>query len=204
MVAEKDWDKTVGAADDVRRIFENIPAMMVGLEGPDHRFVAVNAAYRAFSPTFKPVGMLAREVYPELESQQIYQMFDRVYQTGEPQSGAEWRLQADYDGSGVQERFFDFLVTPRRREDGSIEGVQLIFDDVTDRVQARLAAEARMEELSERYRNVRDFATVMEQALLATSVPVVPDADITAEYLVAAEDTATGGDWFDATIVGYG
>jgi serine phosphatase RsbU (regulator of sigma subunit) len=44
----------------------------------------------------------------------------------------------------------------------------------------------------------------MEQALLATSVPVVPDADITAEYLVAAEDTATGGDWFDATIVGDG
>jgi len=63
---------------------------------------------------------------------------------------------------------------------------------------------ARTEELSERYRNVRDFATVMEQALLATSVPVVPDADITAEYLVAAEDTATGGDWFDATIVGDG
>ena len=90
MAAEEDCDKTVGAADDVRRIFENVPAMLVGLEGPDHRFVAVNGAYRAFSPTFKPVGMLAREVYPELESQQIYQMFDRVYQTGQPQSGAEW------------------------------------------------------------------------------------------------------------------
>jgi anti-anti-sigma factor len=202
MVADKDWDKTVGAADDVRRTFENVPAMLVGLEGPDHRLVAVNAAYRAFSPMFDLVGMLAREVYPELESQQIYQMFDRVYQTGEPQSGTEWRLQADYDGSGVQERFFDFVVTPRRREDGSIEGVQLIFDDVTNRVRARLAAEARMEELSERYRNVRDSAIVMQQALLAPSVPVVPGADITAEYLVAAEDTAAGGDWFDAIALG--
>ena len=133
MVAEKDWDKTVGAADDVRRIFENLPAMLVGFEGPDHRFVAVNAAYRAYSPVFDPVGMLAREVYPELESQQIYQMFDWVYQTGEPQSGTEWRLQVDYDGSGVQERFFDFVVTPRRREDGSIEGVQVVLDDVPSR-----------------------------------------------------------------------
>src|SRR5215469_16839977 len=141
MGAEKDWDKTVGAADDVRRIFENVPALLVGMEGPDHRIVAVNAAYRAFNPTFEPVGMLARELYPELESQQIWQMFDRVYQTGEPQSGTEWRLQADYDGSGIHERFFDFVVTPRRREDGSIEGVQLLFDDVTSRVQARLAAE---------------------------------------------------------------
>ncbi len=202
MVAEKDWDKTVGAPDDVRRIFENVPAMLVGLKGPDHRFVAVNAAYRAFNPTGNPVGKLAREVFPELESQQIYQMFDRVYETREPQSGTEWRLQADYDGSGVQERFFDFVVTPRRGEDGSIEGVQIVFDDVTLRVRARLAAEARMEELSERYRNARDSATVMQQALLAPSVPVVPGADIAAQYLVAAEDTAAGGDWFDAIALG--
>ena len=130
MVAEKDWDKTVGAADTVRRIFENVPVMLVGLEGPDHRFVAVNAAYRAFNPMGNPVGKLAREVFPEFESQQMYEMFDRVYQTGKAQSGAEWRLQADYDGSGVEERFFDFVVTPRRREDGSIEGLQLVVDDV--------------------------------------------------------------------------
>jgi anti-anti-sigma factor len=198
MAAGKNWDITVGTAEDVRRVFESVPAMVVGLEGPDHRFVAANAQYRALSPKFSPVGLMAREVYPELESQQIFDMFDRVYQTGEPQSGTEWRLQVDFDGSGYQERFFDFLVTPRRDEDGLIEGVQIVFDDVTQRVQARLAAEARMEELSERFRNVRDSAIVMQQALLAPSVPVVPGADIAAEYLVAAEDTAAGGDWFDA------
>jgi len=201
-MAEMDWDKTVGRAEDVRRVFENVPITLVGLEGPDHRFIAANAAFRAFNPMFAAVGQPAPEVYPELESQQIYEMFDRVYQTGEPQSGAEWRLQADYDGSGLEERFFDFLVTPRRRADGSIEGVQLVFEDVTNRVRARLAAEARVEELSEQYRNVRDSATVMQQALLAPSVPVVPGADITAEYLVAAQDTAAGGDWFDAMALG--
>ncbi|MER8145812.1 PAS domain-containing protein, partial [Acinetobacter baumannii] len=84
-------------AEDVRRIFEHIPAILVGLEGPDHRFVAVNAAYRGFSPLLDTVGQPAREVYPELEGQQIYEMLDRVYQTGEPQSGSEWRLQTDYD-----------------------------------------------------------------------------------------------------------
>jgi anti-anti-sigma factor len=203
MVAEKGWDEIVGAADYVRRIFENIPALVVGLEGPDHRFVAVNAAYRALSPTIDPIGLLAREVFPELESQKIFQMFDRVYETGEPQSGSEWRVQADFESLGeAQEHFFDFIVTPRRRDDGSIEGVQLLFDDVTKRVRARLAAEARMEELSARYRNVRDSAIVMQQALLAASVPVVSGADIAAEYLVAAEDTAAGGDWFDAIALG--
>ncbi|OBI13966.1 PAS domain S-box protein [Mycobacterium sp. E2327] len=202
MVAEMDWDNTVGVPDEVRRVFENVPAMLVGLKGPDHRFVAVNAAYRTFNPTGNPVGKLAREVFPELESQQIYQMFDRVYATGEPQTGTEWRLQADYDGSGIEERYFDFIVTPRRGDDGSIEGVQIIFDDVTVRVRAREAAEERMEELSERYRHARDSATIMQQALLAPSVPIVPGADVAAEYLVAAEDTAAGGDWFDAMALG--
>jgi len=77
-----DWNKTVGAADDVRRVFENAPNMMVGLQGPDHRFVAANAAYRAFNPTFTTVGLPAHEVYPELVSQFIFDMFDRVYHTG--------------------------------------------------------------------------------------------------------------------------
>jgi anti-anti-sigma factor len=202
MVAEKDWDKTIGAADAVRRVFENIPAMLVGFEGPDHRFVAVDAAFLAISPTPAPIGLPVREVYPELESQLVAGMFDQVYQTGEPQSGTEWRVQTDYGSGVIEDRFFDFVVTPRRREDGTIEGVQLLFDDVTGRVRARLSAEARMEELSERYRNVRDSATVMQQALLAPSVPVVPGADIAAEYLVAAEDTAAGGDWFDAVALG--
>ncbi|ETW26708.1 SpoIIE family protein phosphatase [Mycobacterium gastri] len=202
MAPDMDWDKKVGTAEDVRRIFENVPAMLVGLEGPDHRFVAANAAYRSLSPTFIGVGQLAREVYPELEGQQIYHMFDRVYRTGEPQSGSEWRLQADFDGSGVEERFFDFVVTPRRRADGSIEGVQILFDDVTSRVQQRRDAEAQVEELSERYRHVRDSAIVMQQALLAPSVPVVSGADLTAQYLVAARDTAAGGDWFDTVALG--
>ncbi|OJZ73529.1 PAS domain S-box protein [Mycobacterium paraffinicum] len=203
MAPERDWDKTVGAADDVRRVFESVPALLVGLDGPDHRFVAVNAAYRTLSPPIDSIGLLVREVYPELESQQILQMFDRVYQTGEPQSGTEWRVQADFEGSGsAQEHFFDFIVTARRDDDGSIEGVQLAFVDVTDRVRARLAAESRMRELSERYRNVRDSAIVMQQALLAPSVPVIPGADVAAEYLVAAQDTAAGGDWFDAIPLG--
>jgi anti-anti-sigma factor len=198
MVAEQGWDNTVGTAEDARRVFENVPAMLIGMEGPDHRFVAVNAGYRALAPTGSPLGRFAREVFPELESQQIFGMLDRVYQSGEPQSGAEWRMHVDLDGAGIREHFFDFLVTPRRKDDGSIAGVQVVIDDVTDRVRARMDAEARMDELSERYRSVRDSAIVMQQALLAATVPVVPGADIAAQYLVAAEDTAAGGDWFDA------
>ncbi|ORW04569.1 SpoIIE family protein phosphatase [Mycobacterium kyorinense] len=203
MPAEMDWDNTVGNADDVRRVFDSVPTVLVGFEGPDHRYVAVNEAYRNMFPRVTAVGKPLLEVAPELEGQQIHEMLDRVYRTGEPQSASEWRLHLDIDGSGtIQERFFDFLATPRRRPDGSIEGVQFIIDDVTARVRERIAAEARAQEMTDRYRHVRDSATVMQQALLAPSVPVLPGADIAAEYLVAAEDTAAGGDWFDAIALG--
>jgi serine phosphatase RsbU (regulator of sigma subunit)/anti-sigma regulatory factor (Ser/Thr protein kinase) len=200
--AEMDRDKTVGKADDVRRVFDSVPSMLVAMEGPDHRLIAANTAYRAVAPRLV-VGEPIRETFPEVMGQYLWELLDRVFETGQSQSAREWRLHADLDGSGtLQERFFDFVITARRRPDGSIEGVQLVADDVTDRVRERMAAEARAQEMSERYRDVRDSATVMQQALLAASVPVIPGADIAAEYLVAAEDTAAGGDWYDAIALG--
>jgi anti-anti-sigma factor len=193
-----DWDTTVGRADEVRRVFDGMPVLMAAMEGPDHRYIAMNAAFRAFLPK-TVIGRSARELFPEVAGQNLFEILDRVYRTGEAQAGTEWRMQLDPDGSGtIEEIFVDVLYTPRRRADGSVAGVQISFEDVTARVRERLAAEARTEELSERYRRLRDTAAVMQRELLAAAVPVLPTVDIAAEYLVATEDTAAGGDWFDA------
>jgi anti-anti-sigma factor len=198
MAAEMNWDTTVGRADDVRRVFDTMTVLMAAMAGPDHRYIAMNAAFRALLPR-ATMGSSARELFPEVAGQNILETFDRVYQTGEAQAGNEWRVQVDPDGSGaIREIFIDCVFAPRRRADGSVEGIQIYFDDVTARVRERLAAEARAEELSERYRRLRDTAAVMQRELLAASVPVLPTVDIAAEYLVATEDTAAGGDWFDA------
>jgi serine phosphatase RsbU (regulator of sigma subunit)/anti-sigma regulatory factor (Ser/Thr protein kinase)/anti-anti-sigma regulatory factor len=197
--AEMDWDKTVGKADDVRRVFEAVPKILVAMEGPDLRIVAANAAYRAFAPKVTAVGKATRDLFPELEGQNFYEIVDRVYRTGEPQSATEWRTHVDTDGCGtIEERFVDFVATARTRDDGSIEGVQFVIDDATQRVRERMAAEARAQEMSERYQQLRDSAIEMQKALLAASLPVTPSVDIAAEYLVAVADNAAGGDWFDA------
>jgi anti-anti-sigma factor len=193
-----DWDTTVGRADDVRRVFDTTTLMMAAMAGPDHRYIAMNAAFRAFLPR-ATMGSPVRELFPEVAGQNILETFDRVYQTGEAQAGTEWRVQVDADGSGIiREIFIDCVFAPRRGADGSVEGIQIYFDDVTLRVRERLAAEARAEEISGKYRRLRDAAAVMQRELLAAAVPVLPGLDIAAEYLVATEDTAAGGDWFDA------
>src|SRR5580704_1363090 len=38
----------------------------------------------------------------------------------------------------------------------------------------------------------------MQEALLPTALPVLPRARIAARYLVAGQEQAAGGDWFDA------
>ncbi|MBO0681238.1 SpoIIE family protein phosphatase [Mycolicibacterium sp. S2-37] len=197
-----DWDRMVGDPDTIRRVFEAIPTMVCALEGPRHTYVAANAAYRAEYPKFPGVGTSLLDLAPEVEGQAMYEAFDRVYETGEPVIASEWRVHADMDGSGVlQERIFDMVLTPRRDDAGAVIGVQVLMTNVTDRVRQRTAAQKRAEEMSGRFHALRDSATVMQRALLAADLPVLPGIDLAAEYLVAAEDTAAGGDWFDAVPV---
>ncbi|BBX48335.1 sigma-F factor regulator [Mycobacterium cookii] len=193
-----DLDNTIGEADVVRRAFDSLPSFVVAFAGPEHRYVAANAATRAAFPAVR-LGVPARELFPEFEGQNLIDILDRVYRTGEIQQGREWRFQVDVDHSGtMQEIFGDIVVSPRTAPDGSVEGTQVMLTDATAQVHERTAAEARAAELSERYTQVRDLAIMVQRALLSPSVPVLPGADIAAEYLVATQDTGAGGDWFEA------
>ena len=44
----------------------------------------------------------------------------------------------------------------------------------------------------------RGIVAVLQEALLPTALPVLPRARIAARYLVAGQEQAAGGDWFDA------
>jgi PAS domain S-box-containing protein len=189
--------RLVGDASVVRDAFEQMPVVMTALDGPDHRVAAINAAYRAFTGRDDVIGMTYREVFPEIEGQQLHEMLDRVYRTGEPETGHEWRAQ--FDGpSGQQEVYADFTAVPRRAADGSIDGLLVICTDVTEQVTKRQTAREQMAEAERRYTTARAIVAELQEALLPTALPVLPRARIAARYLVAGQEQAAGGDWFDA------
>lgn len=196
MVEQDPLDALIGDAQTVRSVFDQVPVMLLGLDGPQMNFSAVNAAYRAFYPRFA-MGQSLWESAPVLIDQRVDAALREVYDTGEPLQTREWRVQLDVDGSGLREVFIDMTITPRRAPDGAVLGVQILAYDVTERVLARQADQARAQLLQDRYESVRDSATLMQQALLAPAVPVLPGLDVAAAYLVATRDTAAGGDWFD-------
>ncbi|MDP7725291.1 SpoIIE family protein phosphatase [Mycobacterium sp. TY814] len=197
MSTDPDVGRPCGDDETVRATFDGLPVIACALAGPQLRLVACNAAHRAFYPNAL-LGVAADDFGPELREQGILDMYDRVYQTGEPLHVAEVRVQVDLDGSGVRERFVNITAVAQRDSRGEITGVVIVGADTTESVQARLAAEERAREMAGRYQSARAAAGVMQRVLLSPSVPVLPGAEIAAAYLVATQDTAAGGDWFDA------
>jgi len=187
-----------GDAAVVRDAFEQLPVVLMALDGPDHRLAAMNAAHRAFTGRSGLIGVAYRDAFPELAGQQVYELFDRVYATGEAETGTEWRAQIDLGPQGVREVFADFTVTPRRAADGSVNGLLIMATDVTGRVAERRAARRRAADAERRNPAGRGIVAELQEALLPTALPVLPRARIAARYLVAGQEQAAGGDWFDA------
>ncbi len=185
--------RLVGEASVVRDAFEQLPMVLTALDGPDHRLAAMNAAYRAFTGRSDVIGVAYREAFPEMAGQ-LHEMLDRVYATGEQETGKGWRGRVDLGARGIQEVFADVTVVPRRAGDGTVNGLLVIATDATDRL-----AEGQPAADTER-RNPADRGIVAElqEALLPTALPVLPRARIAARYLVAGQEQSAGGDWFDA------
>jgi serine phosphatase RsbU (regulator of sigma subunit)/anti-sigma regulatory factor (Ser/Thr protein kinase)/anti-anti-sigma regulatory factor len=188
----------VGEAGTVRDAFEQMPVVMVALAGPDHRIVAANAAYRAFTGRSGVIGVPCREAFPEIVGQQLYELFDRVYETGKPETGTEWRTQIDLGPGGIRELYADFTVAPRRAADHSVNGLLLVAANVTDRVTQRRAEQERAADRAPEAQTAPSVVVELQQALLPTALPVLPELRIAARYLVAGHEQAAGGDWFDA------
>jgi hypothetical protein len=82
-----------GEPDAVWDAFEQSHFALVAFAGPEHRVTAANHAYRSLVGRTDFVGLTVREVFPEIEGQQLIALLDRVYATGTPQAGREWHLQ---------------------------------------------------------------------------------------------------------------
>jgi len=141
------------------QVFEQAPAFMCTLRGPDHVFELANASY------FQLVGhrrdilnLPARVALPEVEGQGYFELLDQVYRTGEPHVGRQVRLQLIREPQGQPEDVFvDFVYQPLRDEEGRVTGILAHGIDVTARVKAeqelaQVAAEA------ERWRRLYETA----------------------------------------------
>jgi anti-anti-sigma factor len=198
---DRDQDGGAGEPDAAHRAFEEIPVATASVAGPDFEITACNAAFRALLRRAELVGRRSREVFPEKANTQLFDVFDRVYSTGETAHHLAWRFPLDLEGTGyLVDVYMDFTATPYRGGAGNVEGLHLTLADVTEQTEEKLRAQEEAREARKKYAQALDVITALQDALLPDSVPVLPGVDLAANYLLADADGTAGGDWFDTVV----
>ncbi|WP_375436541.1 PAS domain-containing protein [uncultured Hymenobacter sp.] len=129
------------------QVFEQTPASIALLRGPEHQVQYHNPAYQQLFPGRNMRGLTIAEIQPDALAQGFVALLDNVYQTGETFYGNEVLLIIDQPGGRpAKDSYFNFNYQAYR-ENGLIVGVSVFAYDVTEQVWARQQREAQQAQL---------------------------------------------------------
>jgi len=87
--------RMAGDPEFVYQLFDELPLMVLDLEGPAHRIAALTGIYRQFIGRDDAIGAPLLEIYPELLGQGVSAIFDRVFASGQSESVRDFRIHYD-------------------------------------------------------------------------------------------------------------
>ncbi len=123
----------------LKALFTQVPAAICIQRGPEHVFTFANPSYYKLSHRRNLIGKTAKEAFPELESQKIFEILDNVYR-GETYTIQEQAVSIDR-GQGPEQGYYRFNIQPMRNTQGEIEGIMTLAFDITGEVLARQMVE---------------------------------------------------------------
>jgi len=120
-------------------LFEQAPAGIAVLRGPNLVFELANARFEAIMQRPGLVGKTFVEAMPELDGQAVLKILEEVYHSGKRYVGHEFPISLRRNpSSGLEDFFFDFVYEPFLSIDGAVEGITCVALDVSDRVRGAL------------------------------------------------------------------
>ncbi|BAT58186.1 blue-light-activated protein [Variibacter gotjawalensis] len=148
------------------QMFDQAPSFMALLTGPEHIFEFANASYKSLIGDREIVGKPVRAALPEIETQGLGELLDRVFQTGEPYVGNEVPVMLHGGaGSEPRERILNFVYQPIKRTDGTTSGIFVEGVDVTERVVATRARETLIRDLQAAETNLKELNDTLESRI---------------------------------------
>ncbi len=143
-------EANVSLGEEVKRlrsVYEQAPGFTCVLQGPDHVFELVNAAYRRLVGNRQVEGKTVKEALPDIAGQGFYELLDRVYTTGEAFIGNAMTifLQESPDAP-PRERVIDFVYQPIFDAGGKVAGIFVQGNDITEQRTTQLERERLAEE----------------------------------------------------------
>jgi serine phosphatase RsbU (regulator of sigma subunit)/anti-sigma regulatory factor (Ser/Thr protein kinase)/anti-anti-sigma regulatory factor len=170
--------------------FEQSPDFQVVTHGPDLRVLAANVGVRRLLGDHDPAGKTMSEALGQVLGDPVIELFREVFETGQTHHLDGWRVHTGHQDAWISA---DLTIAPWRDEGGNVAGCIGRGTDLAALAPTREAAETR-------YSATLELMTDLQDALLPSDLPVAPALDVSATYLLAADDARAGGDWFDAIV----
>ncbi|MCM2458579.1 PAS domain-containing protein [Rhizobium sp. CG4] len=155
------------------QVFELNPGGIAMLVGPDHTFDYANEQYYAMIGVGREIiGKTVAEAVSEVVRQGFIKILDDVYFTGEPFIAKNLPVELNRGPEGeMQTRLIDLVYQPMRGENGSVTGILVQAQDVT---QLR-AEEERQTLLSHELGHRLKNQLAMVQAIASQTLRTAPD-----------------------------
>lgn len=141
--------EAVASGQRLQRFLAQAPVAIIVFRGRDFIVELANDHYRELLKGRELQGRPFAEVVPEL-GQEVWDVLNRVLDTGQPYLAYEWLIPYDSDNDGaIEDHWFNVVYHPLREEDGPVTGLIAVLADVTPQVVARRELERVNRELEE-------------------------------------------------------
>ena len=170
--------------------FEQSPDLQLVTAGPELRVLAANAGVRRLLGGRDPAGEKLSDALTRVLGDPVIELFGEVFRSADTHHLDGWRVHTGRPNEWIHA---DLVIAPWRDEAGRVAGCIGRGTDVAALSPTREAAETR-------YSATLEMMTDLQDALLPADLPVAPALDVSATYLLAADDARAGGDWFDAIV----
>jgi PAS domain S-box-containing protein len=121
------------------RLVNEAPVGIVFLQGADHRYSLVNAAFMHIAGlNDDPTGRTISETFPD-NAAYLISILDKVYRTGQSVHRVN-EPHAKRDPETI--RYYTYTFTPLFAHQRTVDGVLLMVEDTTDEVSAQMALDA--------------------------------------------------------------
>ncbi|GAB3330918.1 hypothetical protein GCM10027299_36280 [Larkinella ripae] len=150
--AQRTIDQNRAKAEEyIRGIIDQAPVGIAVLQGDQFVFEAANNNYLMLIGKSKQeaVGKPILEALPELKNQGIFELLTKVIQTGQSFFGNEFPVTLNRFGKD-EIVYFNFVYQPLREADGSVNGIIVVANDVTELVKSKHA----IQESERQFRNL--------------------------------------------------
>jgi PAS domain S-box-containing protein len=150
---QKLWVTDDQPLTNFRDLFRQAPTAIAVVHGADHRYTMANPLYLKLVGLSEEalLGKTIREIFPEMLGQGLYEVFDKVFGSGEAYVAHEFPVLFDRQ-NGLERGYFNFVAQPLKDAFGSVTDILVHVYEITDRVIARqqlAASEAKYRSLFE-------------------------------------------------------